>query len=124
MSIQTKIGIWSLLFFLFGNCSQPTPEMTIPEHKMYEILKEIHIAEGYLQTSKLSKRDSLAGMMYSSILKKHKIMEEDFYYNMELLYKQPKKVQTMYEGMVSDLKKMQKPKNSQIKKEGKSKKPE
>ncbi len=71
----------------------------IPQEKMIEILRDIHIAEGNLQGHVSPDKDSLGKTYYHHIFQEHDIKEADFYQSYDAFTQTPKIMEAVYDSV-------------------------
>lgn len=85
----------AMLFLLCG-CGDGDTKLPIEEPTLLEILCDVHIVEGAFQNRKKSEKDSIADLYYQQVYTKHDVTEADFIRCLELLEKDPKRLEIIY----------------------------
>ncbi len=104
MFSRVKLFLFTTLIFLFL-CTCETKQLTLPiaEESLIKILCDVHVIEGALQNQKASEKDSLAKTFYDQVYEKHDISEEDFVLTLEIMEKDPKLLQEIYDQVLVEL---------------------
>ena len=89
------------LLFLFGNCAKESPQFTIDDQKLVEILTDLHVAEASLSKVPLLQKDSVSTVLKKVIADVHGMSEADLDYNIELLQRMPSKQIELYDSVMS-----------------------
>lgn len=90
-------------FLLLCSCDPSPSILPIQEESLVKILSDVHIIEGALQNQKNSLKDSIAKAHYDQVYKKHDISEKDFVSTLEMLEKDPKLLEKIYEKVLIEL---------------------
>ena len=77
--------------------------LPIDDELLIEVLSDVHIIEGALQNRRLSEKDSFANIYYNQIYEKHEISEQDFVTSLQILEKDPKKLESIYKIVLERL---------------------
>lgn len=89
--------------FIFESCksskNDKLPEPSIKYEKMIEVLRDIHIAEGFMQGLVLNEKDSVAKVHYAHIFKIHGVTEDEFYESYDAFIENPKIMEKLYEAV-------------------------
>jgi hypothetical protein len=81
------------------------PKNLISQNQMAEVLADIHIAEASIQLEN-SEDDSIKQTYvnyYYAVFEKHKINKDAFVQSMDYYYKNPEKLQSIYENVTEIL---------------------
>ena len=102
---------WMLMIStIFTACNDTTVspkkiEPDIPQDKMIQILKDIHLAEAIAQSERIHIKDSLLAIYYDDIYRIHNITKEDLERNIELWMSDAKVTDKLYEKVIEELSK-------------------
>ncbi|MCH2021212.1 MAG: DUF4296 domain-containing protein [Saprospiraceae bacterium] len=89
--------------------SVPVQKPILSEEKIKAVLKDVHIAEALLtETSDRRKKDSLARLYYTQILRIHNVSPEDFDQSMNAYFTSPGVLDSLYQKIILDLSKEKK----------------
>ncbi len=95
------------------SCSLPeynqVPADVLSENKMQDILKDIHLAEGYLSINPSPGDSNLrkAKGFYELIYKKHGVTETDFQKSMDYYCEHPVLLDSVYSKLIINLSEME-----------------
>ena len=101
-----KVFFVILLAFLFSSCQEkPKTKVLIPEDKMVQILFDLHLADGVLNSTELSYSDSVlrAENYYANILKKYNIDRPIFDSALQQYTKNPELYLKIYDKVIGKL---------------------
>lgn len=80
-------------------------EPDIPQEKMIQILKDIHLAEAISQSERTNVKDSLLAIYYDDIYRIHNITKEDLERNLKLWMSDAEMTDQLYEKVIEELSK-------------------
>ena len=94
----------------FAACNETTVspkkiEPDIPQEKMVQILKDIHLAEAISQSERTNIKDSLLAIYYDDIYRIHNITKEDLERNLKLWMSDAEVTDKLYEKVIEELSK-------------------
>jgi hypothetical protein len=94
-----------LFFFLpFSACNLGQKKLPIPEKKLIQILLDAHYAEAALQDVYGVQKDSLKKVYYQEIYQLHETTEDELTKTMDILRKDPERLDKIYQFIVDNLK--------------------
>ncbi len=102
---------WIILAIVtFTACNETTVapkkiEPDIPQEKMIQILKDVHLAEAIAQSERTNVKDSLLAIYYEDIYRIHNITKEDLERNLKLWMNDAEVVDKLYEKVIEELSK-------------------
>lgn len=76
---------------------------SIPEEKMVKILADLHVSEAAIMSLNHKVKDSVSQLYYSQVFEIHEVTDSVFYKDLEILRKDPRKVEKMYEKVVAEI---------------------
>jgi hypothetical protein len=99
-----------ILIFLFGSCDTGVirvkkPKNLISQDEIAEVLADIHIAEASIQLEN-SEDDSIRQTYinyYNAVFEKHNISREAFTASMDYYFKNPEKLEIIYDNVTEIL---------------------
>ena len=100
------------ILILFGavltaGCGEKQEKLLIDEDKLVNILAEVHLAEGEMETVNMSDRDTLGKSLYQLIMTHYGVRREDFDQTMIILREDPDRLERVYEKVLDKLSKIQ-----------------
>ena len=95
---------------IFTACNETTVipkkiEPDIPQEKMIQILKDVHLAEAVSQSERTNVKDSLLAIYYDDIYRIHNITKEDLERNLKLWMSDAEVTDKLYEKVIEELSK-------------------
>jgi len=119
--IQMSVNLLKKYSFVVGFCFlivgckpevsevKPTADFNpeISEPTMIKILTDVHIAEGLIQMTKGSKKDSISNISYQRIYEHYNIDEEKFDNNLKQYLNQPFIADRIYKEVLENLTKLE-----------------
>jgi len=102
---------WMILITaIFTACNETTVnpkkiEPDIPQEKMIQILKDVHLAEAISQSERTNVKDSLLAIYYEDIYRIHNITKEDLERNLKLWMSDAEVADKLYEKVIEELSK-------------------
>jgi len=112
----SRFVIWpSILFLMLLSCTSkiekitPPPDNLIPQNTMVEIIVDLHLMDGVLQSSQKRgdrEMESKKYYLYKSILEKYDITREQFESSMEYYQQDLETIDAIYADVVTELSKM------------------
>jgi len=108
------INWWIILVFFLSltSCKKvgldktETPKLLITEDKMTSILVDLHIAEAAILSANKAQKDSIGGVYFKQVFEMHKIQDSLFYQNLEIISKNPKMTEAIYEKVIEKIEKL------------------
>jgi hypothetical protein len=85
-------------------CNVGQKRLPIPEKKLIEILTDAHYAEAALQEVYGNQKDSLKKIYYMEIFQLHHVSEEEMTKSMDILRKDPARLDEIYQLILENLK--------------------
>jgi len=104
-SILTIILFFSFWFF---GCQPKSEPLVIPNDDLINALADIHIVEGALLSIRPVMKDSIRTLYYSQVYEIHGITAESFEHDVDVLKRNPKLMEKVYEKVMAELNKREK----------------
>jgi len=98
-----KLYLIIIFFFALG-CQQNDISYAIEEETMVKILMDMHVAEAATLQGDISQRDSLRKIYYDQIFEIHEISKKTYEEDMEVLKRDAKKLASIYDKVIEQLK--------------------
>jgi len=101
-----KCTRWTLVFALsiLFSCHAGQKRLPVPEKKLIEVLTDAHYAEAALQEVYGNQKDSLKRVYYQEIFQLHQVTEEQLTKSMDILRKDPIRLDKIYQKILENLK--------------------
>jgi len=93
-----------LILSIFFACNVGQKRLPVPEKKLIEILTDAHYAEAALQEVYGNQKDSLKKIYYQEIFQLHQVSEEEMTKSMDILRKDPVRLDKIYQAILENLK--------------------
>lgn len=97
-----------ILMLTFMACQTEVEEMQIETDVLVKVLADVHLSEGALLSIKPSQKDSLRAVYYQQIYEIHRVTNEAFEHDMDMLKSNPKMMERIYEKVTVELNQMEK----------------
>lgn len=92
-----------LIVFLLDACQQPKEDLTIPDAKLKEIIKDLHLAEEITQRFRDYDKDSVRALFWKDISEVHDLDTSEINFNLDVLKNNPEKAFKLYEEIYDEM---------------------
>ncbi len=96
-----------LLIFIFS-CSSPRPEGVLNEQDMKSVLKDMHLANAYLNTLPMDSMEKVAPVYFKQIFKNHQTDYRTFEKSLRYYSEQPILLDSMYSQIAAEYRALEK----------------
>ena len=91
-----------LVFIIFSNCKEEY-EPQLSDEQIIEVLVDLHIAEAASMSLGTKIKDSVINVYYPQIFEIHGIQDSLFFKEFEIIRKNPKKLEGIYEKVLEEI---------------------
>ncbi len=98
----------ALMLTLAFSCTQKAEKLEIEHETLVKVLADVHISEGALLSVRPAEKDSFRILYYNQIYDIHQISGADFEHDMDVLKRDPKLMERIYEKVMETLEAMEK----------------
>ena len=101
--------VFLMMIFLLSSvgCKEEEEQPVLSEEKMIEVLTDLHIAEAGILSLSKNLKDSMAAIYYNQVFEIHEVKEADFFHDLELLRKSPKRLESTYGKVIVAIEKLE-----------------
>lgn len=105
-----KLKLFILLLFAsnaFLSCKQEEIKLHIADEEMIKILTDLHISEAAILSLNQKIKDSISAVYYQQIFEIHGVTDSVFYNDLELLRKNSKKLEQIYQKVIVEIEQLE-----------------
>ena len=88
---------------IFLSCKQEEIKLQISDEEMVKILTDLHIAEAAILSLNQKLKDSITVIYYQQIFEIHGVTDSVFYSDLEILRKDSKRLEEMYQKVIVEI---------------------
>lgn len=99
------------VLILIFSCGSPKPEGVLNEQEMKSVLKDMHLANAYLNTLSPDSMGKIAPTYYRQIFKNHKTDYKTFEKSLKYYSEKPILLDSMYSKIAAEYRNSEKPSN-------------